>query len=166
MSFKEKGLTSHTSVEIEETTEIELSTSLTTPSVTRDLPMDISEIMNESGPTSTTHNVDLDTEDEDNEDIISESSKYCDVETMKYVAGTIIRRLNCMSCAEHLASLKRKDESEGFMSLMTYPKGHLHEPSDIVLSAFHRALLKLINFHTEKFFELKIIEKSVCVIQQ
>lgn len=116
-AFLRKGYTSHTSVE---TVEIESPTYLLLLPVIP-CPMDISEIMDESGPTTTTHNVDLDAEDEDDENIISESLKYCNVETMKYVVGSIIRRLNAehAPCAEHLASLKSKDECEGFPSMMT-----------------------------------------------
>ena len=111
-----------------------------------------------------THPVDPITHDDDDiddEQLHDEVNKYCDSETMAYVMGSIIHRLACKVCSFALSEVKSKDESEGFMSLMTYETGHLHEPSGPLTSAFRDVMPSFLQHVQSNFHVLHVVDNFV-----
>lgn len=112
-------------------------------------------------------NVDIDDDgDDENEDPDhgvkgDEVQKYCDSETMAYVMGSIIHRLACEACSAKLAEVKAKDESEGFISLMTYERGHLHEPSNCLTSAVCQVMPAFLQHVLHSFHEYHVVGSCV-----
>lgn len=72
-----------------------------------------------------------------------------DEETLQYVLGSFIRRLDCKDCSEKIGSLHGKNDSSGFTHAMTYERGHLFKPSQTLLLTFSPMVKPILKFYKD-----------------
>ena len=90
-----------------------------------------------------------DVDDEILADMPDDLTNWADRETVSYVVGAFVRRLDCQSCKETLR--QETPSTSNFTSLMTYASATMFYPKECVVDSFF-CRLKPIFCHFEKHF--------------
>ncbi|MEL7308022.1 MAG: hypothetical protein AAGK05_09195 [Pseudomonadota bacterium] len=150
-TFLQRSLSKHTNVEEEEVVFI---------GITRDRSKLESTARNCESNAPTTSAADISDTEED-EDIVVESEIDSSIvssdESTAYFVGSLIRRLDCRTCAVSLGEKQKKISSTGFISDMTYTQSELYVPSPELLALVSAHIKPMSHFLNENLPKQKLV---------
>ena len=134
---------------------------------TRDIFLPLDEVSVSSAPTQSSH-VSIATEESPEpatatpSDIGEDSvSRLTDRDTLVYVAGSILRRLNCPECFDGVGQFVSKETASGFLRQMIFDRSSLFAPGDPVIVALTANIDPATSFLERNIFVDKITKTTV-----
>ncbi|MEL7308126.1 MAG: hypothetical protein AAGK05_09830 [Pseudomonadota bacterium] len=89
---------------------------------------------------------------------------FSDRETMSYVVGALLKRLDCNECTIAMKKDVVENQSipKNFTQFMTYPGASMITPIDVVLDEFCNRLKPILLYY-DKCFHKRHVVKTVCM---
>ena len=98
--------------------------------------------------------------EEDAETIQVDTSIVSTDESTAFFVGSLIRRLDCGTCAVALGEKKKKGESSGFISEMTYERSELYVPKSELLNIISALVKPVSNFLNSNLTKRQLVHIS------
>ena len=93
-------------------------------------------------------------------EVSSDDLNWADRETVSYVVGAFVRRLDCQSCRDTML-VDEANSSSHFTSLMTYASATMFYPKEDVIDHFFSRLKPIFSHFEKRFFEPNIVKLTV-----
>ncbi|MEL7308761.1 MAG: hypothetical protein AAGK05_13405 [Pseudomonadota bacterium] len=155
--FLRRGFSNHTNVE-QETQVTELNLPDTSPRTSTSAGATNEGAIEELDTTGTEQFLAATPDDAER---VVDLNVFTERETLSYVIGSYLRRLDCNSCSSTLATRLDRETSTGFTSNMTYPNAKMYVPADVVIDTFGSVMGSVIPFVEKNFFLKKISDVIV-----
>ncbi|MEL7309619.1 MAG: hypothetical protein AAGK05_18370 [Pseudomonadota bacterium] len=152
-AFLRRGFS--TSTNVEEEAENAISPLTEAPAATQPASAHVSPSSLDTRSTTT----DSDEAEYDDTALPSDFAGLGDRDTMSYVLGAMIHRLNCKDCVELLTDSSIEPATSSFIQIMTYDKASLLNPKDCVVDPFLKRLKPIMSYYEKNYHHKHIVKK-------
>lgn len=86
---------------------------------------------------------------------------FCEPDTLVYVTGFLIHRLDCATCLDSMGQLVDKETAEGFLKEKLFEPSHLFKAKERIVNTLHAAIKPVTQFYDNNFYIDDIVKRTV-----